>query len=109
MLELIFIIILLASILGIGLIVLRKIPALVELSPQEIKGPGAFGKIKEKIKNNKRLKSFSGELLLQKILSKIRVLTLKTENKTSNWLMRLRQKNKNKFSGDYWKKIRKEK
>jgi len=36
-------------------------------------------------------------------------LTLKTENKTACWLARLRQKNKSKFSEDYWKKIRRKK
>jgi len=106
MLEIIFTIILFGSIFGMAVIIVRKVPTLSELSPQEVEEQGALGKLKEKIKNNGAFRSFSGELLLQKLLSKIRVLTLKTESKTSNWLMKLRQKNKDKFSGDYWKKVK---
>ena len=97
------------SLIGMGVIIFRKIPALAELSPQEIK-PGSLRGFREKIKNNKTLKFFSGELLLQKILSGIKVLTLKTENKTSDWLANSHRrllKKKDKFSDDYWKKVKK--
>lgn len=109
MIELITTIILFIGLIGMAVILFRKIPLLTELSPEEIKEPGAFGKIKEKIKNNGTLKSFSGELLLQKLLSKIRILTLKTDKKTDSWLTKLRQRSlekKKKFSDDYWKRIR---
>jgi len=115
MLNLIFLIIFLISLIGIGIILIRKIPVLVQLSPQKVAKPEIFRKLKNKvknIKNNRPLKNFSSEILLQKILSKIRILTLKTENKTSCWLGKLRKRSsvkKKKFSDDYWQKIRKEK
>lgn len=110
MLELIFVIILLFGFIGMAVIVFRKIPVLVELTPEKDEKPRMLNKIKAQIKNNGALKSFSGEILLQKMLSKIRILTLKTENKTADWLSKLRQKaleKKSKFSDDYWKKIKK--
>ena len=95
--------------IGMGVIIFRKIPVLVGLPETGIEKLGIFGKLKNRIKNNGTIKSFSKELLLQKILSKFRVLTLKTDKKTSNLLAKLRQKsieNRKKFSEDYWKRIR---
>lgn len=109
MVELITTIILFIGLIGMSVVIIRKIPVLAEFSPKEIEGGGTLEKLKEKIKNNGTLKSFSIEILLQKILSKFRILTLKTECKTGAWLTKLRQKSiekKNKFSNDYWKKIR---
>ncbi|MBU2635236.1 hypothetical protein KJ841_02030 [Patescibacteria group bacterium] len=110
MIVLIALIIFLVGITGMGIIIFRKIPALVELPETEIKRPMLFSKLRHKIKNNGTVKSFSSkELLFQKVLSKFRVLTLKTDKKTSNLLVKLRQKsieNKKKFSEDYWKRIR---
>lgn len=110
--ELIAGIILFCSLLGMGAIILRKIPVLVEL-PEVIKKPSGepfWPKLKRKIKNTSGLKSFSYEIFLQKLLSRIRILTLKTDNKTSNWLQRLREKSKkNKFqeNDNYWEEIKK--
>jgi len=95
-----------------GVILIRKIPALANLSPSDIDEPGVFQKLKSKIKHSGTIKPFSGELLLQKVLTKIRILTLRTENKTGNWLGKLRQrslKKKKTFSGDYWKKLKRRK
>ena len=111
--ELIAIIILLCSVVGIGVIIFRKIPVLVELpevSPRKKrqKVPGFFQKGIEKIKKIGPFKSFSFEIFLQKLLSKIRILTLKTDNKTSNWLQKLREKSKKeKENDDYWQEIKK--
>lgn len=110
--ELIAGIILFGSLLGMGAIILRKIPALVEL-PEVIKKPSRqpfWPELKRKIKNTPSFKSFSYEIFLQKLLSRIRILTLKTDNKTSGWLQRLREKSKkNKFqeNDNYWEKIKK--
>lgn len=109
MVELIFTIILFVGLIGMGVIIIRKIPVLAKLSAVEIKKPGVLGKLKDKVRNNGTIKAFSGEVLLQKMLSKIRLLTLRTDKKTSAWLAQLRQKSiekKKKFSEDYWKKIR---
>jgi len=107
MVELIVLIIFLVGLIGMGVIIVRKIPVLTELSPQEIE-PSSLKKLGKKIKDREILKSFSKGILLQKILSKVRILTLKTDNKTSTWLMKLRQKSakkKNNFSDDYWEKV----
>ena len=96
--ELVAIIILFGSLLGMGAIILRKIPVLVEL-PEVIKKPSGelfWPKLRRKIKNTPGFKSFSYEVFFQKILSKIRILSLKSENKTGSWLQRLREKSRKK-------------
>lgn len=108
MLELIATIILIIGLIGMTVVVFRKIPVLAKLSLQEIE-PGPLSKLKEKVKNNGALKVFSSEILLQKILSKIRFLAWKADRKTDTWLTKSRQRSlekKNKFSDDFWKKIR---
>ena len=98
MFELLLLLIFLASGLTMYLIVRKKIPVLLDLP---IKDPKPIIEKENAINNN---------LILQKILSKIRILVLKTDNKTSEWMKRLREKakeNKTKFSEDYWKKLRK--
>ena len=110
--ELTAVIILFGSLLGMGAIILRKIPVLVnlpEVLPQREKGK-LFLRLKTKIKEIPGLKSFSYEIFLQKILSKIRILSLKSENKTGSWLQKLREKSKkNKFqeNDNYWEEIKK--
>jgi len=111
--ELIATIILFGSLLGMGVLIFRKIPVLVELpevSPRKKKGkaPGFFQRELEKIKKINPFKSFSYEIFLQKILSKIRILSLKTENRTFRWLQKLREKSKKeKENDDYWQKLKK--
>ena len=110
MIVLIATIIFFIGLIGMGIIIVKKIPALNQLSEIEVQRVGILGRLKHKVKNNGTVKSFSSkELLLQKALSKFRVITLKTDKKTSNLLAKLRQKsieNKKKFSEDYWKRIR---
>jgi len=105
MAEIIALIILFIGLIGMSMVIIRKMPVLAELSLEEINEPGTLKKIKESIKNNGTLKYIFSGVFLQNILSKIRILILKAENS-------LRQKaleNKNKFSEDYWKKIRRKK
>ena len=110
MIVLIAIIIFFIGLIGMSIIIFQKIPVLNGLPETEIERPRIFKKLRHKIKNNGTVKSFSSkELLLQKILSKFRILTLRTDKKTSNLLAKLCQKsieNKKKFSEDYWKRIR---
>lgn len=106
-------IILVISFLGIGTIVLRKIPVLTELPETSPKFSlkTKFIKAKEKIKGLKYLRSISFEVFLQKALSKIRILTLKIESKTAHWLQKLREKAKKKNLGNdnYWQELKKSK
>jgi len=102
MLEIIFLAVLIISLTGMVLIIRRKIPVLLELSPQEAR-PGFFSRFRKKTPGSK-------ELFLHKILSKVRILVLKTDNKTTEWMKRLREKsreNNEKFSDSYWDKLRK--
>jgi len=107
MIEIILFIVFVISLVGMGVILYRKIPMLITL-PED--------KTKIKFKWPSISLPFFGklnyELYLQKILSKVRVLTLKTENKTSSWLEKLRQKNnqKNNHQPDnYWEELKKSK
>ncbi|MEA3344613.1 MAG: hypothetical protein U9Q16_02970 [Patescibacteria group bacterium] len=107
MLEIFAVIILFASLTGMGLIIIRKIPILTELSPQEIE-LNPIKRFRNRIKGKKTSKFFSKDIILQKTLSKIRILTLKTDNKTDSLLMKLRQKtrkDRNDFSDGYWNKV----
>ena len=111
MTELIAIIILLCSVVGMGVIVWRKMPVLVEL-PEVLpeKGEPVSSKLKRKIKEFNPFKKFSYEIFLQKLLSKIRILSLKSENKTGSWLQRLRERSKKKKfeeNDNYWEKLKK--
>jgi hypothetical protein len=108
--EIIPIIILLVSLFAVLTIIFRKIPILVQL-PEISEGrvkDGFWSKVKNKIKNFHPLRSFSSDVFLQKILSKIRVLTLKTDSKTSHLLQKLREKAQQKNLGDenYWQELK---
>jgi hypothetical protein len=99
-----------------GVMVVRKIPALKEL-PLETGQEVSFShktaeKIKEQFRKINIFSSFSPEKFLHVSLSKIRILSLKIENITGHWLGKIRQKNierKNNFKEGYWEKIKKEK
>ena len=109
--EIISIIVLSGSLLAILTIIFRKIPILAEL-PEISEGrskENIFLRLKNKVLNLSFFKSFSFEIFLQKILSKIRILTLKTDNQTSNWLQRLReraQKKKFEENDNYWQDLK---
>ncbi|PIR02213.1 MAG: hypothetical protein COV63_01685 [Candidatus Nealsonbacteria bacterium CG11_big_fil_rev_8_21_14_0_20_37_68] len=110
---LIAIIILICSFLGILVILFRKIPALVEISSGVgISQPNVFSKLKNGAVN--QVKSFSFNNFLQKLLLRIKILTLKTENKTGVWIEKLRQKTKEEektcdkgSSDNYWEQLKK--
>ena len=52
-------------------------------------------------------KSYSIEILLQKVLSKIRILSLKAEKQTSFWLQKLRERPmKEKDNDKYWQELK---
>jgi len=91
--ELIAQIIFILSLIGIGIIIFRKIPVLITLpSESSYQKEGLISGLKEKIKKINPFQNFSYEIFLQKLLSRIRILTLKTENKTFNWIQKLKEK-----------------
>jgi len=109
MIELIATIIFFTSLVALAMIVFRKIPVLLEL-PETAPSQFNWKELLIKIKNLLPFKGFSFEVFLQKILSKIRILSLKTDSKTSSWLQKLREKKQRKKFGEddnYWKKVKK--
>jgi len=93
MYDLIAAIILTISILGISIILLRKIPILTDLpevAEKSQKG-GLALKLKKKVED-----ILPKEIILQKTLSHFRILMLKIEKKTDNLLQKLRKKSKEK-------------
>lgn len=100
------------SFIGMGVILFRKIPVLVELSEvvERPRKENLIFVLKQKVKEIEFFKNFSYEIFLQKLLSKIRILTLKTENRTSTLLQKLREKQKEKKiieDDNYWEEIKK--
>jgi len=95
MVGLIATIIFLGSLSGMVIILFRKIPVLLELPSTLEKEQGNFFlRTKSKIKGLDFSEIFDSKNFLQKFLMRIRILTLKIENRTSKTLERLRQKEK---------------
>jgi len=98
------------SLIGLAVILFQKVPLLLEL-PETAAVPFDWKEFFTKIKNSSPFfKNFSSEIFLQKILSKVRILTLKTDSQTSSWLQKLRVRSqKKKFEEDdnYWQEIKK--
>lgn len=104
--------VLFVSLIGIGMILFRKIPVLIELSETfgKPETENFILKLKRKIKNTSALTSFSFEVFLQKILSRIKILSLRVENRSDTLLQRLRknsQKKKLEETDSYWEKLKK--
>jgi len=111
MIELIAAIILFGSLIGMGVIIFRKIPVLLTLPEILLQKESFISKLKERLKKLNPFRNFSYEIFLQKILTKIRIISLKIDNKISNWLQKLRekyQKNKTKEKDNYWEEVKKE-
>lgn len=111
MIELLVLIVLIISFLGMLVIFARKLPALITLPPEtKTSKENLFLRLKSKILRIRPFKDFSFEILLQKILSKVRVISLKVENKTANHLQRMREKSRKekKLENDnYWEELKK--
>ncbi len=109
--NLVVVIVSLISLAGVLVIVLRKMPVLLSLPKvSPLKGENKFlANLKEKAKAFNPLKNFSYELFLQKLISRVRILILKTENKTFKWLQHLKKKQQEKKLGEdnYWEEVKK--
>ncbi len=101
-------IILVCSFLGILIIVFQKIPLLLKFSPETNQLSLALS-----IKNRagSYLKTISTCSFLKKILLRFKLLTLKTENRTSNLIERLQKGNKDdsQNSDNYWNELKDDK
>lgn len=98
------------SLFGIAFMIYRKIPILLTLSPP--KKQKEFIDFKKEFLNRLPFKNFSFNILLQKMLVRARILSLKIDYKTFNLLKKIREKNNEKKKrakeDDYWEKIKKE-
>jgi len=113
MATLIATIILVFSLAGIIITLFQKIPVLAGLPKSAREKTEPFWRaIPMMIKNIPGLKSFSFEIFLQKILSRIRILVLRMENKIAGWLQKLRENNQRKKTEEndnYWQEVKKNK
>ena len=108
----IFEIILIGSSIGLNTIIFKKIPVLSTLSETEVKEDKESSRTRliKRVGKLNPFKDFSNEEFLQKILTKVRILSVKTDNKTSNWLKKLKknsQRKKIKEDDNYWDEIKK--
>ena len=101
------------SLASLGYVVGRKVPLLLTFPAKQERDSmkEIFQEATGKIQYSALFKAVSSpNLLLQKLLSKARIFSLRTENKTSQWLEKLRKRSQEKkvlFSEDYWKQLRK--
>ncbi len=101
------------SLIGIIGLAFKKIPELNKLPAKKVvnnKNDHIIN-LKNKMVEMNPLGNISSDVVLQKILSKIRVTNLKIENKTSKLLSKIRRKNHQKKKKlrkgkDYWKEVR---
>src|SRR3989338_7893172 len=118
MLDLLAILIFFASLSGMAVIFFRKAPLLASLPKTtpvfEVRQNllwKLWTTLVVKVKNLPPFKDFSSEMLLQRVLSRFRVFTLKAENQTARWLEALRKKsqqnNRVKENDHYWEKLEK--
>jgi len=108
--ELIALVTLLISFTGLSIMVTRKIPQLKELpEPDNIFINGEFKKrLKEKAREVVRENGSSLEIVLQKVLSKVRIISLKIDKKVSDWIVHLRSRSleRTKELDSYWNEIK---
>lgn len=107
--DIIALITLISSFLGLIFFISKKIPVLANLQiDTTASSPGFISKIIGRIKNFRIIKFFSLDNLLHKAVSQIRVITLKADHKTAGWLKSLREKTRKKKIDDaeYWEEIK---
>lgn len=108
MAEIIAILILTFSFSGMAFIVWRNLPK----TSFDFQEESYLSIWKKRLKFINPFKNFSFEIFLQKIIFSIRILSLKIDNLTFNWLKKLRQKyqeRKKKEKDNYWEEIKKAK
>ena len=101
--------ILVVSFVGILGIVLPKLSRLREFPRDDWGLREAISSATDTLAKSERLEPLKPEKLLHKVLSKTRVLALKTDSKTSAWLENLRERSQQKegrFKDAYWSKLR---
>jgi len=95
MIQIIVLVIFIGSLIGLGIIIYRQLPTLVQL-PEPTTSFLSWRERYFKIKELPFWKKFSLEKILHNFLCRIRILALKTDHQTANWLQHLREKMKKK-------------
>lgn len=107
--ELIASITALLSFLGLSVLVLRHVPELREMPEPELVfiRKDLRKKIREKTKEILKENSNTLESILHKLLSRIRILSLKVDKRVSDWIVKLRGRSLERTKGldNYWKEI----
>ena len=90
---------LVASLIGLAIMIVRKIPALVALDVPKRSKEGYLLRLKKRAQEVNPFKGTKPEIFLQKILSKVRVLSLKADNKATDLIhiLHKRVEKKNNF------------
>lgn len=108
--DLIALIVLVLSFSGLAILVSRKVPELKAMPEPEVVflKKELRKKIKDKTKEVLKERSNSLESFLHKLLSKVRILSLKVDKKVSDWIVRLRRRSVERGKGidTYWKEIK---
>ena len=109
--EIIASILLFVSFFGLLFVIAPKLHQLSALPSKSSSFKDLAKQLKTKVEQSQVVKPlFAPELLLQKLLSKLRIYSIKAENKSGKWLEELRKKSQEKrqqFSEDYWKQLKK--
>lgn len=108
--DIIALIVLIASFSILSFFIFKKIPALKAMPEPEaiFLKKELKNKIREKTKEVIKENSNSAEAMLHKLLSKIRILSLKIDKKMSDWIIKLRERSLERTKGfdSYWKEIK---
>lgn len=99
--EIIALIVMIFSFLGMAVLVVRKIPTIVHLpnNPNFIPGSELKERFTKEAKDVIKKKYFGVQVLLQKILSKIRIAILRLDNKIFVLNHKLKEKSKKTKEG----------
>ena len=108
--DIIVLIVSIVSFLCLSVLIFKKIPELKAMPEPEaiFLKKELKKKIKERTKEVIKERSNSFEATLHKLLSKIRILSLKTDKKMSDWIIKLRERSvdRTKNFDNYWKEIK---
>lgn len=103
-------IVLIVSFICLSVFIFKKIPQLKAMPEPEaiFLKKELKKKIREKTKEVIKERSNSLEAKLHKLLSKIRILSLKIDKKMSDWIVKLRERSLKRTKGldEYWKEIK---
>lgn len=113
MTEVIALSIMIGSSIGMGIIILRRIPTLRTMDVRQKHRKSFAGETKRKIQRvsyrflTKISEAFRWNVILQRSLSKMKIWNLKIESKINHWLALIRERSRReKESEGYWQTLK---